>query len=83
MSELSVSVGLAREFRAQVRSTSRGTSGEAGSHRTEEMRESEAPAGQSWAKLSQGQYLKPKTKNSWSEKQKLPVRERQIGLGPF
>ena len=26
MSELSVSVGLAREFRAQVRSTSRGTS---------------------------------------------------------
>ena len=39
MSELSVSVGLAREFRAQVRSTSRGTSGEAGSHRTEEMSE--------------------------------------------
>ena len=71
MSELSVSVGLAREFRAQVRSTSRGTSGEAGSHRTEEMREK--PEG--WAKLSQGQYLKPKTKNSWSEKEKLPVRE--------
>ena len=39
MSELSVSVGLARECRAQVRSTSRGTSGEAGSHRTEEMSE--------------------------------------------
>ena len=38
MSELSVSVGLAREFRAQVRSTS----GEAGSHRTEEMSESES-----------------------------------------
>ena len=78
MSELSVSVGLAREFRAQVRSTSRGTSGEGGSHRSEELR-SEA----CWAKLSQGQYLKPKTKNSWSEKQKLPVRERKIDEGPF